>query len=68
MSKRFYLIKSVISEKINETVEYEGSVLLLGKADRNGLERDEFREWFAPGYDSYSPDVAVIEELKPLVS
>ena len=55
------------SEKINETVEYEGSVFLLGKADRSGLELDEFQEWFAPGYESYSPDAAVMDGLKPLV-
>src|SRR5690606_31139506 len=55
------------SEKINETVPYENSVMLLGKANRSGLERDEFQEWFDPGYENYIPDNAVMKELEPLM-
>ena len=55
------------SEKINETVSHENSVMLLGKADRSGLERDEFQEWFDPGYENYIPDHAVMKELQPLM-
>jgi len=54
-------------EKINATAPYEGSILLLGKADRKGLEREDFKDWFAPGYKDYTPIPEVIRKLKPLI-
>ena len=55
------------SVKLNETAPYEESVMLIGKADRNGLQRSEFSDWFGPGYKDYVPNQEVIEKLKPLV-
>lgn len=55
------------SEKLNETTPYEESVMLIGKADRSGLEMNEFSEWFGPGYKEYTPNAEVIEKLKPLM-
>lgn len=55
------------SIKLNETTPYEESVVLLGKADRKGLEMKEFSDWFGPGYESYIPNPEIIESLKPLM-
>lgn len=53
--------------KLNETAPYEESVMLIGKADRTGLQRSEFNDWFGPGYRDYVPNQEVIEKLKPLL-
>ena len=55
------------SEKLNETIPYEESVMLIGKANRSGLERNEFQDWFDPGYTDYMPDREIMEKLKPLI-
>lgn len=55
------------SETLNQTVPYEESVMLLGKADRAGLKIEAFQDWFGPGYEQYKPDSEVMEKLKPLL-
>lgn len=55
------------AEKMNETVPYEESVMILGKANRAGLQNEAFKDWFGPGYESYNPDSGVVEKLKPLL-
>lgn len=63
--------KEMISEnnkmQINDTVPYEESVMLLGKANRNGLQMDAFKSWFNPGYEDYKVDSKILEQLKPLL-
>lgn len=59
--------KSVNPEKLNKTAPYEESIMLIGKADRKGLEMKEFSDWFDPGYKDYTPNKEVIEKLKPLI-
>ena len=60
--------KTVInSAKINGTLPYEESVMLIGKADRRGLERSEFGDWYGPGYKNYTPKPETMEMLKPLI-
>src|SRR5690606_5452595 len=54
-------------EKINDTVPYEESVMLLGKANRKGLEMDAFKDWFSPGYTDYKVNSETLEQLKPLL-
>lgn len=54
-------------EKINDTVPYEDSVMLLGKANRNGFQMDAFKDWFNTGYETYNIDSASLEQLKPLL-
>lgn len=54
-------------EKINDTVPYEDSVMLLGKANRKGLQMDAFKSWFDPGYQDYSVDSETLGKLKPLL-
>lgn len=55
------------NEKINDTVAYEESVMLLGKANRKGLQMDAFKGWFHPGYEDYKVDSETLEKLKPLL-
>ncbi|MBG42985.1 MAG: thiol reductase thioredoxin [Aequorivita sp.] len=54
-------------EKINDTVPYEDSVMLLGKANRKGFQMDAFKDWFNAGYEGYSVDSETLEKLKPLL-
>ncbi len=54
-------------EKINDTIPYEDSVMLLGKANRNGFQMDAFKDWFNTGYEDYKIDSETLEELKPLL-
>lgn len=65
------LPKEIISEnskeKINDTVPYEESVMLLGKANRDGFQMDAFKSWFNPGYTDYKVDSETLEQLKPLL-
>lgn len=55
-------------EKINDTIVYEGSVMLVGKATREGLQLEPFQSWFKPGYENYQVDSETVEKLKPLLS
>lgn len=63
--------KEMISEnniqQINDTVPYEDSVMLLGKANRKGFQMDAFKDWFNTGYETYSVDSETVEKLKPLL-
>ena len=54
-------------EKINDTVAYEETVMLLGKANRKGLQMDAFKDWFVPGYENYKVDGETLEKIKPLL-
>jgi len=54
-------------EKINDTVPYEESVMLLGKANRKGFQMDAFKDWFNTGYEGYNADSETVEKLKPLI-
>ncbi len=55
------------TEKMNDTIPYEESIMLIGKANRNGLEMDAFKEWFNPGYQDYKADPETLEKLRPLL-
>ncbi|MCG2418175.1 thioredoxin family protein [Aequorivita sp. F47161] len=61
------MISENIHEKINDTVPYEESVMLLGKANRKGFQMDAFKSWFNSGYESYSADSEVMQQLQPLL-
>jgi thiol-disulfide isomerase/thioredoxin len=54
-------------EKLNDTVAYEESVMLLGKANRKGFQMDAFKDWFNTGYANYEVDSETVEKLKPLL-
>ncbi len=49
--------KVVYSKKVGEKI-------LVGKINRQGLEKAPFRTWFEAGYNSYKPDSSVINEIK----
>ena len=50
-------------EKINLTVPYRESVMLLGLANKDGFTMQPFNTWFNSGYDAYTPDEAIVKEL-----
>ena len=54
-------------ERINDTVTFEDSVMLLGKANRKGFQMDAFKDWFNTGYEDYKVDTETAEKLKPLL-
>lgn len=54
-------------EKLNDTIPYEETVMLIGKTNRKGLQMDAFKDWFNPGYNDYNADTATLEKLKPLL-
>lgn len=54
-------------ERINDTVPYEDTVMLLGKANRQGLQMDAFKHWFNKGYEVYKVDSEIVGKLKPLL-
>lgn len=54
-------------EKVNDTVPYEESVILLGKANRKGLEIKPFKAWFNVSYEDYKVDSETLEKLKQLL-
>ena len=59
--------EKIDSENFNQTVPYEESVMVLGKAYRAGLKMEAFQDWFGPGYEEYQPNAEVMETLKPLL-
>lgn len=61
------MISENLKEKINDTVPYEDSVMLLGKANRKGFQMDAFKDWFNTGYADYKVDSETVEQLKPLL-
>lgn len=56
------------SEKINQTVPYENSEMLLGLTNREGLQMPAFTTWFTPGYDSYKVDEETMKSVTPLLN
>lgn len=61
------MISENSKEKMNDTVPYEDSVMLLGKANRKGFQMDAFKDWFNTGYETYNIDSETLQQLKPLL-
>lgn len=55
------------NDPINQTVPYEDTIILLGKADKNGFSQAPFNTWFQPNYETYQPNDSVIMQMKPLL-
>lgn len=52
----------------NKTVPYGDAVMLLGIANRQGLQKDGFESWFDPGYEDYTPNIETLAQLKSLLN
>ncbi len=51
-------------ETLNETVtSYYDELILIGPADREGLQQEPHRYWFDPEYEAYVPEPAVVASL-----
>ncbi|MCV6629586.1 MAG: thioredoxin family protein [Flavobacteriaceae bacterium] len=70
--KQFFIMCSLLffascatkkKQVLNKQVTINEEVILLGIADRSGLEQEPFASWFASNYDSYSTNKKIIEDL-----
>tara|TARA_R110000772_G_scaffold162917_1_gene274075 strand:- start:102 stop:701 length:600 start_codon:yes stop_codon:yes gene_type:complete len=55
------------TETMNDTLPYEESVMLIGKANRKGFKMDAFKGWFNTGYENYTVNSETVAALKPLL-
>lgn len=54
-------IKQVSTSKINEDGD------LVGYSQKTDFETAPFNEWFSENYNDYSLDIAIVNEIKPLL-
>lgn len=66
-SKNLTVDSTMNKETINDTITSDGTFILLGPANRKGLQMEAFQSWYKPGYDDYEVDMATVEKLKPLL-
>lgn len=59
--------KNLEMKEMNNTIPYGESVMLIGKANRKGLQMDAFKDWFVPGYEDYKADPETFNKLKPFL-
>lgn len=53
------------SQTLNHEVTYaEGRKMLLGKCNREGLNKEAYKEWFDKNYEAHAIDAAVLEKCK----
>lgn len=51
-------------ESLNETVtSYYDELILIGPANREGLQQEPHRYWFDPEYEAYVPEPAIVASL-----
>ncbi len=55
------------NENMNKTVPHDGSEMMLGETNREGLQMDAFKAWFKPGYSEYKVNSETLASLKPLL-
>lgn len=59
--------KESMETAFNKTVPYKESVILVGKADREGLTQEPFNAWFNKNLDSYDVHEETVLAIKPLL-
>ncbi len=69
MKKLIFLtifILFLFSCKVNNTIvdKRTKKVELIGNCNRKAFEKEEFKKWFISEYNSYNPDVELINKLK----
>ncbi len=53
-----------LPETLNETItSYYDELILIGPANREGLQQEPHRYWFDPEYEAYVPEPAVVASL-----
>lgn len=55
------------NENMNKTIPHDGSEMMMGETNREGLQMDAFKSWFNPGYSEYKVDSETLASLKPLL-
>jgi len=56
--------QSSASERNVEVEDVYGGSILLGAIDRDGLEQEGYASWFTAGYEAYTPQTKVVEQLQ----
>lgn len=60
-------IKTVDLVEINKTVPYEETVILLGRANEDGLKQEPFNSWYEENYSDYTVDATSTASLNYLL-
>jgi hypothetical protein len=75
MNAKFFLIVAmalmpafIFSQEINKKITdpKKGTEILIGNCDRSGLKSGDFGKIFKENYQTYIPDMSVIQQLTPL--
>jgi thioredoxin-related protein len=61
----FSLSCSAQKKEVNAAKNKSGD--LVGIANKQSFLQEPYKEWFDYGYDDYSPDEAIVAQLKPLL-
>ena len=59
--------KENMETALNKTVPYKESVILVGKANREGLTQEPFNTWFSKNLDSYDVHEETVRAIEPLL-
>ena len=53
------------NKKLNQTTidEEENTIMLIGEANRSGLQQEMFKDWFTINYDNYKTDDSLIDYI-----
>ena len=54
-----------INKQVADTID--GGMMLLGRISAEGLNQEPYSIWFEENSKTYTPDMALLEEIKPLI-
>jgi thiol-disulfide isomerase/thioredoxin len=54
--------------ELNEEVTIDEEIMLKGLSDRMGFQLPTYKHWFDSTYEAHPLDVAILDQIKPLVS
>ncbi|WP_296312188.1 thioredoxin family protein [Winogradskyella sp. UBA3174] len=58
------VVFQINSQSINQEISKdEQTAYLLGKIDKTGLEGDNYKSWFSKNYESYKPNLSIINAI-----
>ena len=71
MNKTIFLLLLTLAlscgenKKLNQTTidEEENTIILIGEANRSGLQQEMFKDWFTINYDNYKTDDSLIDYI-----
>ncbi|HBB48147.1 MAG TPA: hypothetical protein DCZ44_00775, partial [Flavobacteriaceae bacterium] len=54
-----------INRQVADTID--GGMMLLGPINEEGLNQEPYSVWFEENSKAYTPDMALVEQIKPLI-